>query len=167
MAKKQKNSPEGDPAPSLPMIHSGLLRADPVLITVSSSSDADEEISLITRGTLASMTNGWGLCFHETGADPHTDYFTYLLCEENSVTISRIGETASTIVHRARETYVNSRETSKGTYSTCIFTHFVRIKRRGRTGQIQVSYQMNGSGAQVPYAGMLSRHLDIRFRPCK
>lgn len=170
MATKKRNSlqPKGDKnglAP--PVIHGGLLSAEPVLITVSQSGDEYGKISLTTRGMLASLANGWGLCFHEIGPEPENNQFTYLVCEENTVTISRIGESATTVVHRARETYVDSQETSEGTSSTRIFTHFVQIRRRGRTGQIRLSYQMNHSEAPFPRAEMLSQRLDIRFRPCK
>ena len=148
-----------------PVTLGGLLGAEPVMITVSQSGGGLGEVSLITRGLLASMDDGWGLCFCAVGPAPEDDQFTYLLCEDNTVTISRIGESASTVVHRARETYVDSQETPEGMFQTRIFTNLVQINRRGRTGRIRLSYQI--SQTPFPHAEMYSQRLDIRFRPCK
>ena len=170
MMKKSRSSDksiENENMLSPPVVLGSLQSCEPVLITISHSGEEHGEVSLITRGMLASLTNGWGLCFHEMLPEPENHQFTYLMCEDNTVTISRIGETASTVVHRAKETYVDSQETSKGTQSTSIFTHFVQIKRRGRTGQIRLSYQMNYGEATFPQTEIYSRRLNIRFRPCK
>lgn len=152
---------------SAPFPRGSLLRAKPVLVTVSSTDEESGQVSLTTRGLLASAPNAWGLCFHEIAGDLRADHFTYLLCEDNVVTISRIGDPVSVIVHRAGGTYVNCQRTSEGARTTRIFTHFVHIKRRGRTGQILLSYQMSGPDGPFSHSGMLSRHLEIRFQPCK
>lgn len=149
----------------LSVYDSRLLSAAPVLITISSTRNKIEEISLMTRGMLTSMTNSWGLYFSETG-NKQMDAFTYLVCEENAVSISRISDTVSTIIHRTGETYLNSHQIPGGVLSTHIFTHFVQIKRRGRTGQIHISYQINLSDRST-YPDIYVRHLYIRFRPCK
>lgn len=151
----------------LPMQSGRLLDAAPVLITVTAANHTQEKASLTTRGLLASMEDCWGLCFHEAFVEEPSEVFTYVECKADCVTITRIGDTVSTIVHQRENTYINSHDDDIGAITTRIFTNDVLIKRRGRTGQIHISYQFNLSGVLAPTPDIGARQLSLRFRPCK
>lgn len=151
----------------LPLKSGKLRNAAPVLITITASSDHKKEAALTTRGMLVTMDDYWGLCFHEITLEQPFGVLTYAECEEDSVTITRISDTITTVIHKMDNTYVISHDNPIGKLTTRIFTNTVRIQRHGRTGQVEIIYQIDFSGAYSPMKEVMTRKLHFRFRPCK
>lgn len=151
----------------LPLQSGRLLNAAPVLITIVAASDNKEETALTTRGMLVTMEDHWGLCFHEITLEQPFGTFTYVECEQDSVTITRVNDTIATIIHKLDNTYVTSHDNPIGKLTTRIFTNAIQMQRHGRTGLVHITYQIDFSGTLSPMQAVVSRKIDFRFRPCK
>lgn len=137
-----------------------------VRITVTGESAEGERVSLTTRGMLHDLSAGWMLRYEEVDSDD-TVSLTLVQCEEDRVTITRTGTLLSTIVFDQEETFLGEYVTPAGGFQLRVFTSEVRVQRRGLIGHIRLVYQISLSTAFTPDQEMATRHLDIRFAPCR
>lgn len=139
----------------------------PVRITVSGIEDGQDSVSLTTQGVLSTLDDGWVLAYQETNPIDLSTIDTLVACTGTRVTVTRTGTLLSTIVFDEHETFVGEYITDYGSFQLRVYTSEAAVRRRGGIGHIHLVYQMSLTNSQSPSETMSTRHLDIRFTPCK
>lgn len=138
-----------------------------VRVTVSGSDDDGEAITLTTLGTLEDLENGWLLSYQETNLMDMSTANTLVLCEGTRVTVTRTGTLLSTMVFDEKETFMGDYPTEFGSFQMRLYASEVSIRRRGSMGHIRLVYEVNLGSNLFSAESASTRHLDIRFVPCK
>lgn len=136
-------------------------------LTVTGQDAEGDAISLMLRGVLYDMPQGWMLRYEETNPDDMTSAQSVVQVEGEQVTVTRSGAMLSTIVFNREETFVGEYATPMGSLRIRVLTLEMSIKRRGLIGHIRIAYELTLSSSITVAEELDQRTLDIRFTPCR
>ena len=122
----------------------------PVLLSVSGSSgqsdQGDDEVKLMTSGTLAVVPEGYRLCYRETQPDSDEYQDIELVMNEKTVTMTRSGAYATGMVFEKGRRFEGVYDTPYGSLDMAVYATRVFCRLGEERGEVQLRYQLDMQG---------------------